>query len=75
MDLGPLLRVEQALESLLAIAVARLAAGDGVAASRNLSKAQALGTDPLIGHLKGFLRSLTEDPHGPDDRCSAVDMT
>jgi hypothetical protein len=58
MDLAPLLVVEQAADRLLARAVAQLAGGDSPGAVRSLARAEALSAEPLVRHLKGFVRQL-----------------
>jgi hypothetical protein len=58
MDLGLLLAVERAAESLTARAVTLLAAGQVPAAVRTLIQAQGLRADPLVGNLLGFARDL-----------------
>ena len=64
MDLGPLLAVERAAESLITRAVAELAAGQPAAAINSLNSARALIADPLIGHLAAFAKTLTANPQG-----------
>jgi hypothetical protein len=64
MDLAPLLVVEQAAEGLLACAVAQLARGDTPGAIRSLSRAEDLSAEPLVRHLKGFVRQLGPNPPG-----------
>lgn len=61
MDLTPLLAVERAAESLIARAIAELAAGQPAAAVPSLTRAQGLVTDPLIGHLRTFAEALTRE--------------
>ena len=67
MDLGPLLAVERAAESLLARAVAQLAADDTEAAIHSLTRACGLSADSFIGHLSRFARTLPEGPPRPDN--------
>jgi hypothetical protein len=67
MDLAPLLAVERAAESLISRAVGELAAGEIQTAVHTLAKAGCLSTDPLIGHLSRFARTLREVPPRPDD--------
>jgi hypothetical protein len=66
MDLAPLLAVERAAESLLARAVAQIAAGAIEAASHTLEEARGLSADPLAVHLRRFVRSLRADARGSD---------
>ena len=58
MDLAPLLAIEQAAESLLATAVARMVRGDAPSAVRTLTQAERLSGEPLIRHLAGFARDI-----------------
>jgi hypothetical protein len=62
MDLAPLLVVEQAAEGLLARAVIQLARGDAPGAIRTLAQAEGLSDEPMIRHLKGFIRVLDSEP-------------
>ena len=62
MDLGPLLAVELAAESLITRAVAELAGGRPAAAINSLTSARALIADPIIGHLAAFAETLTPRP-------------
>jgi hypothetical protein len=68
MDLAPLLAVERAAESLITQAVAELAAGQPAAAIECLMRAQGLITDPLIGHLTTFAKTLSQAPARPESR-------
>lgn len=58
MDLAPLLAVERAAESMVALAVADLADGRTAAAIDSLTRVQGLIADPLVGHLQAFARTL-----------------
>jgi len=73
MDLGPLLGVERAVEALLLRAAAQLAAGETEAASRSLGRASDLSADPLVGHLRRFVRTLTSHPRQPGLERSLVE--
>jgi hypothetical protein len=58
MDLGLLLAVERAAESMTADAVAQLAAGETSGALRTLARARSLSAEPFSAHLLAFARGL-----------------